>query len=175
MLMNHKQLAHLFMQKFLDETSNVVDMTAGNGHDTLFLAQHAKHVTAIDIQAEAIRSAQERTKEYHNITYLNQSHDLVDYALLAPITGVIYNLGFLPSSNKEIITTAATTIASLHRILPYVDKFIVVSCYLKHDGGYDEYLAVKNFVEALNKPYEVLEYETPLSPVTYLIDLSNSQ
>lgn len=66
--MNHKQLAHLFMQKFLDETSNVVDMTAGNGHDTLFLAQHAKHVTAIDIQAEAIRSAQERTKEYHNIT-----------------------------------------------------------------------------------------------------------
>ncbi|WZU00462.1 class I SAM-dependent methyltransferase [Erysipelothrix sp. D19-032] len=102
-------------------------MTVGNGHDTLFLAQRRKTCHGNRYPSEAIRSAQERTKEYHNITYLNQSHDLVDYALLAPITGVIYNLGFLPSSNKEIITTAVTTIASLHRILPYVDKFIVVS------------------------------------------------
>ncbi|QIK70326.1 methyltransferase domain-containing protein [Erysipelothrix sp. HDW6C] len=171
--MNHKQAAHEFMLQFLNTQSRVVDMTCGNGHDTLFLAHHAQHVYAIDIQKAAIEATEILTQDYANITFLNQSHDTVDYKKIAPITGAIYNLGYLPGSDKTLITTAATTIASLKKLLDVVSDFIVVSCYLKHEGGYDEYQAVTAFLDATNTSYETLRYETPLSPVTYLIDLRN--
>lgn len=66
--MNHKQQIHEWIKAFTP-IDTVVDMTAGNGYDTLFLAQHAKHVIAIDIQEDAIIATQERCKNHDNITY----------------------------------------------------------------------------------------------------------
>lgn len=83
----------------------------------------------------------------------------------------MYNLGYLPGSDKSITTSAQSTVASLRNALPYVSRFISISCYRKHPGGDDEYLAVKDFVEEHFKQVEILEYETELSPVTFLITL----
>lgn len=167
--MNHKQRAHQFMHQFLNPSSIVIDMTCGNGHDTLFLAQHAYKVIAIDIQEQAIQSTQERCLGYANIEYICASHDSVDFKKNAPYTGAIYNLGYLPHSDKQQITTKETTVQSLKQLIPYLQSFLVIACYLKHDGGYEEYLAVKAYLDGVDAKVEILQYETPLSPVTFLV------
>lgn len=170
-LMNHKEQSHLWMKQFLNPEATVVDMTCGNGYDTKFLAEHAGHVYAIDIQEAAILNTKTLTQSATNITYIHADHSTVDFKTKAPLTGAIYNLGYLPRSDKSVITEAHSTVKSLQNIIPYLTDFLVIACYLKHEGGYDEYLAVQAYIKSLGVPFEILEYETPLSPVTYLVDL----
>lgn len=166
--MNHKQLIHEWIKGF-KPMETVVDMTAGNGYDTLFLAEHAQKVIAVDIQEDAILASRNRCKDYNNVTYLHMSNE--DISLSEPVDGLMYNLGYLPGSDKSVITTKDTTLKSLKNALPYVTRFISISCYRKHAGGNEEYLAIKSFVESRFEIIEVLEYETELSPVTFLITL----
>lgn len=168
MQMNHKQQIHEWIKAFTP-LDTVVDMTAGNGYDTLFLAQHAKHVIAIDIQEDAIIATQERCKKHDNITYQLGSNDL--YKFETGVDGLVYNLGYLPGSDKSIITTAHSTVTSLKNALPFVKRFISISCYRKHDCGDHEYHEVKAFVKDHFTNYQVLKYDTELSPVVFLISI----
>ena len=47
-----------------------IDATCGRGNDTLFLLGLFKEVYAFDIQAEAITSTKDLTKEYNNVNML---------------------------------------------------------------------------------------------------------
>lgn len=166
--MNHKELYHQWLLNFKN-LDTVIDMTAGNGHDTYFLAGIARKVIAVDIQIEAIEATKERCRAFSNIEYLHQSNATLPIS--TPIDGIVYNLGYLPGSDKTIITTKDSTIQSLQNILPYVKRFIAIAAYRKHEGGNEEYRAVKDFIEKNFTQVEVLEYETELSPVTFLITL----
>lgn len=166
--MNHKQQIHQWIKTFTP-LDTVVDMTAGNGHDTLFLASLATHVMAVDIQAQAIEQTQLRCQNYDNITYHHHSNAIP--FLKQHVDGLMYNLGYLPGSDKTITTTLETTLKSLELALPYVRNFISISCYRKHEGGNQEYLGVKDFVETHFNNYQILEYDTELSPVSFLITL----
>ena len=58
-LSNSIQLAHCLLKDRLNEAKIIVDATAGNGNDTLFLAQNALNnaqIYAFDIQKEAIEN-----------------------------------------------------------------------------------------------------------------------
>lgn len=166
--MNHKQAIHAWIKEFNDP-GLVFDMTCGNGHDTLFLASIAKHVVAVDVQVEAIENTKLITKDYSNITFIHESHDNIDLSDYPVIDGAIYNLGYLPGSNKHIITESSTTLRSLQLITPHLTHFLVVSCYRKHCGGNEEYLAVKSYLESLNAEIHSFTYDTELSPVTFML------
>lgn len=166
--MNHKQYIHAWILE-QEDLGLVFDMTCGNGHDTLFLAEHAKEVVAVDIQMSAIEATKKRTERYTNVRFIHASHDTVHFDKTQAITGAIYNLGYLPGSDKETITHKHTTVQSLKNIIPHLTHFLVVSCYRKHQGGNEEYTAVKSYLESLNLNIEVFYYEVPLSPVTFLI------
>ena len=58
--------AHDWISRLVLPGDTVVDATAGNGHDTAFLARlvgPGGKVHAFDIQEEALRSARERLRE----------------------------------------------------------------------------------------------------------------
>lgn len=58
-LSNSIQLAHCLLKDRLNKAKIIVDATAGNGNDTLFLAQNALNnaqIYAFDIQKEAIEN-----------------------------------------------------------------------------------------------------------------------
>lgn len=167
--MNHKNKTHQWILQFspLDLS---VDMTAGNGYDTLFLAKHSKKVIAIDIQASAIENTRIKCEAFSNINYILCNHQNI--VIPGKISGLMYNLGYLPGSDKTIVTHEDSTISSLNKLLTQTEKFITISCYRKHPGGEQEYLAVRKWVESLPYKFEILEYETELSPVTFLINLT---
>lgn len=169
--MNHKQQIHNWILQFRP-LDLCIDMTAGNGHDTYFLALNSKKVITIDIQENAIQNTQKRCEDFDNIEYLVINHD--KFNIKTKISGVMYNLGYLPGSDKSIITSHNSTIASLNNLINNIDKFITISCYRKHSGGNDEYIAVKQWVDTLPYQVDLLEYETELSPVTFLINMTKT-
>lgn len=90
-----------------------IDMTAGNGHDTLTLCQLVKQVYSIDIQPIAINNSKILCQNYQNIEYIIDDHQFIDKYVNIPINGTIYNLGYLPKYDHTIKTNSLTTVNSL--------------------------------------------------------------
>ncbi|CAM3658620.1 class I SAM-dependent methyltransferase [Erysipelothrix urinaevulpis] len=169
--MNHKTISHAFLESRLNSTSSAVDMTCGNGHDTEFLATICRDVLAIDIQKEAIKNTQQRCQVFKNIEYLHMDHSQVSFK--KRYDAYMYNLGYLPHSDKTIITHASTTLTSLKKIIANKPKYLSIACYRGHEGGNDEYQAIIDFLDALEIQYITLAYQRSMSPITLLIDFVN--
>lgn len=148
----------------------VVDGTAGNGVDTLFLAQAVEEggqVVAFDVQDEAVNNTMERLENAglrERVRLVKDSHDNLPMYLRkgSRVTAAMYNLGFLPGSRSELATRADSTVASLGQLLPLVipGGVISVHCYTGHDNGQEEFAAVQEWVMNLPWPeWRVLRYE----------------
>lgn len=166
---DNKLKTHEWILEHLTPKSRVIDMTCGNGHDTAFLARHCNHVIAVDIQKTAIEATRNRLESYTNISYLHHDHSTLDFETLLPLHGAIYNLGYLPHSDKTILTTPQTTLLSLRKLYPHLQDFLVITTYRRHEGGLSEHEAVETFLKENHIVYQTLTYNTPLSPVTFLI------
>ena len=137
-----------------------VDGTAGKGRDTACLAQAvgpAGHVHAFDIQPEAVAS----TRNLLEVAGLldRVSLHLRSHAELAAVitptqvgkVGVaIFNLGYLPGGNPDIITRPGSTQTALDvsfAALRPGGRLICVA-YTGHPGGPEESDVVLKFAEA---------------------------
>ncbi|MGH2103327.1 tRNA (mnm(5)s(2)U34)-methyltransferase, partial [Aerococcus urinaeequi] len=70
----------------------------------------------------------------------------------------IFNLGYLPSGNKEIITQSETTIKAIQSVLERLDKMglLLIASYVGHPGGMEEFEAVQSYLEKCDqKSYNV--------------------
>jgi hypothetical protein len=67
------------------------------------------------------------------------------------IAAVIFNLGWLPGSDKSIITAPATTVAAMRSALELLRPggILVAVLYTGHPGGSEEAEAVRKFAAAL--------------------------
>lgn len=163
--------AHDLLSNAIKENDIVIDATCGNGNDTLFLCNlvgNSGHVYAFDIQASAIESSQEKTtaENFDHVTYILDSHAKMDSyipeELHGKISGAIFNLGYLPRSDKKIITQPATTIEAIDKSLGFLKKngLVIVVVYHGHDGGKEEKHSVLQFTENLaQEDYAVLKYQ----------------
>lgn len=160
-----------FSKYLLSETieagETVVDATAGNGNDTLFLAEHVGekgHVFAFDIQQAALDSTAERLGELNErVSLILDSHDNVEQYVTGPIGGAVFNLGYLPYSNDlSIVTKPETTIKAIHTLLGLLKKggIIAISVYDGHEGGKEERDALLSYVKTLHQAdVHVIRYE----------------
>ena len=75
----------------------------------------------------------------------------------------MFNLGYLPGGEKEIITRPATTLPALAQSLEILTPggVLTVVCYRGHPGGREEYEAVLAWLESLPEEYGVARYEEP--------------
>ncbi|MCF7923891.1 MAG: class I SAM-dependent methyltransferase [Candidatus Izimaplasma sp.] len=122
-------LTDLYKQiiKSFGKIDNAVDMTCGNGKDTLFLASISKKVYAFDIQETAIKNTQTLTKNYDNVEFIFDNHINIDKYITDKLDVVVYNLGYLPNGNKSITTSASSTLDSLKKVLKILnDKALVI-------------------------------------------------
>lgn len=137
---------------------NFIDLTCGNGHDTLFLSNLAGidgFVTAFDIQAEAIERAKllmQENGKYKNYKIIHDGHENIEHYLKETVDAAIFNLGYLPKSNKEIFTRPETTINSINSLIPLLKNSgrIYIAAYIAHDNGY-EIAKVSDYLKHLNK------------------------
>ena len=146
------EIAHDFLAQVITQEDIVVDATMGNGYDTLFLAKLAKQVYAFDIQEQALEKTSQRLQEagLTNAELILQGHETVDQ-FVTEVKAAIFNLGYLPSADKSIITQPQTTLEALEKLCQMLIKGgrIAIMIYYGHDGGDIERDAVMDFVSHL--------------------------
>ena len=158
------EMAHDFLAQVITQEDIVVDATMGNGHDTLFLAKIAKQVYSFDIQKQALEKTSQRLLEagLTNVELILQGHETVDQFVREAKAG-IFNLGYLPSADKSIITQPQTTIEALEKLCHLLVKGgrIAIMIYYGHEGGDIERDAVMDYVSQLpQEEYTATIYRT---------------
>ena len=74
---------------------------------------------------------------------------------------IMFNLGYLPSADKSIISQVDTTIEAVQQSLNLLKKggLLSIVCYPGHEGGEEESNAVKSLVAELDrKSWRAVEY-----------------
>ena len=158
------EMAHDFLAQVITPEDIVVDATMGNGYDTLFLAKLAKQVYAFDIQEQALEKTSQRIQEagLTNVDLILQGHETVDQ-FVTEVKAAIFNLGYLPSADKSIITQPQTTLEALEKLCQMLIKGgrIAIMIYYGHEGGDIERDAVLDFVSQLpQQEYTATIYRT---------------
>lgn len=164
------QYAHHLLKETISTGETVIDATCGNGHDTLFLSTlvgKSGHVLAFDVQNQAINNTTELLTQHNqkNITYIHDSHAHASYYMkklsCETVGGAIFNLGYLPNSDKSITTKGDSTIQAVESILLKLKRhgLIVMVVYHGHEGGQSEKNSLLEYVQQLDqKQYHVLQY-----------------
>lgn len=140
------ELARHQVALVLKEGDIAVDATAGNGYDTLFLAEKVGpkgFVYAFDIQKEALAITAGRLKERNiaqRVALINSGHESLSEFVREPAAAVMYNLGYLPGGERQITTAAETTLESIRQALSLLlpGGVITVVLYPGHRQGLEE-------------------------------------
>jgi methylase of polypeptide subunit release factors len=160
-----------------------LDATAGNGFDTLFLAQLVKDsgtVHVMDVQKDALSitgSLLERHGLKDRVTTHLTCHSKMETILpgnaKGQIRAITFNLGYLPKGDKSITTEPATTLAALRSAYDWLAENGVLSilCYRGHPGGKTEEEAVRKLIEDGNWKHEIITgNDSGESPVLHWIE-----
>jgi methylase of polypeptide subunit release factors len=154
----HLALAHTYWKKHLLPTDFAIDMTCGNGHDTLVLHQLLPEgeVFAFDIQPSALQNTEERLQAHRGgckVRLFLHSHANWDEAHPLPQAPrlIVYNLGYLPGSDKTVTTQTASTLQSLAKAIAAlsIDGALSITCYPGHLIGKQEEKAVLDWASEL--------------------------
>lgn len=155
--------AQLLMADRLRAGDVVADATAGNGHDTLFLAGLVGgegHVYALDVQAVAVEETRRRLLEAgiseERFTLIHAGHETLREVIRPAdhgrLRGVMFNLGYLPGSDKTVITRTETTLAAMLAALELLAPggLLTVAVYPGHAGGAEEQQEIGAWVAGLS-------------------------
>ena len=150
------------VRRVLLSGDTAVDATLGNGHDTLFLANcvgSAGRVIGCDIQPVALQQASARLSAagvLERVELLLLGHEQLAgwFAVAAPgarVKAAMFNLGYMPGTDRSVITRAETTIPALESMLSLMAQggIITAVLYCGHPGGLAETQAVLDWARTL--------------------------
>lgn len=169
MIENALSYSHSLLKRTIINGDYVIDATVGNGGDTVLLAKlvgKKGHVFGFDIQSQAIKTTKEKlilTSLLEQVTLYNEGHENLDLFIpkTSEIAAAVFNLGYLPKGDKQIITKGETTIQAVKSILPRLRKggLLILTVYSGHPGGDLEKEAILTFSKKLSQDlYSVLYY-----------------
>ncbi|MBE9487133.1 MAG: methyltransferase domain-containing protein [Chloroflexi bacterium] len=178
---------HELLAEKIKKGQLVIDLTAGNGCDTLMLHRlvgETGQVVAFDIQSAALESTRQHLLEHGAVVRMWQAgagklpiasgvdliqaghESLADYLSQAP-QGVVANLGYFPGGDPQIITRPDSTLKALrqacHLLAPGGRLAVVI--YLGHPGGAEEGRLVDGFFAGLPAAdFQVLQLKVSNRP-----------
>lgn len=138
-----------------------MDGTLGKGADMAFLCglEQVNEVWGFDIQEEAIEMSREQVgvcdKEIH---FIRDSHHLLDQYLTKPIDIAMFNLGYLPTGDKMIVTQSETSMLAIKKVMKQLAPggIMTVLTYPGHEEGMAEHCMIRQFMkEVKDKRYEI--------------------
>jgi precorrin-6B methylase 2 len=155
------EIVHLKLRQALRPGDTVIDATAGNGHDTLALAELvgiSGKVVAIDRQSAAIKTTRTRLEKSGQLAQcelIQRDHAEALSDLLADnqgrVAAITFNLGYLPGGEKQLTTRPESTLPGLDAAEQMIRPggILLVTAYRGHPGGKDEAIQVENWMKAL--------------------------
>lgn len=161
--------AQLLMEDRLRPGDTVVDATLGNGHDALFLCGRVLpggHVYGFDVQEAAVENSHQRLLQSgvaaRDFTLFHAGHETLPQklpdAVCGELSAVMFNLGYLPGSDKRCITRTETTLRAVALAVEWLKPggLLTVAVYPGHEGGAEEARQIAAWGAALNpREFEV--------------------
>lgn len=181
------EFSHILIKEFYfrnkDKELTFIDATCGMGNDSLFMASLLNNngqLVCYDIQDIAIKTTKEllNKNNFSNVVYHLKSHETF---IEVEADLIIYNLGYLPTTDKKITTNVESTINSIKNAINITsnkdDYLIIIVVYPGHVEGKIESDSIDEFVYSLpSKHYLVskyMNYNRPSSP--YVITISKNK
>jgi len=167
-LKNSLGISHDIVSKVVKQGDRVIDATAGNGNDTLFLAElvgDSGHVYSFDIQDIAIENTRNKLRAagmLSRVSLIHDGHENMDIHVKEPVKAIMFNFGYLPGGDHKISTKAETSICAvekgIHMIVP--GGIVMMVIYYGGDSGFDEKEAIMKYLKTIDcKRYSVLVHE----------------
>lgn len=175
----------------------VVDLTAGNGHDTLLLGRlvgESGRVVAFDIQEQALQTAEQRLRDAGvrvrrisagdllpdepGASLVADSHANLDRYLASAAKAFIANLGYLPGGDERVITRPETTTDALRKACAMLAPGgrLAVVIYPGHAGGREEAGQVDRFFAGLpDEEFEVLRLQVGNRPAAPYLQVAEKR
>jgi tRNA G37 N-methylase Trm5 len=154
---NAVQAAQQMLLPYLTRANAVVDATAGNGKDTLFLATNTRPaavVWAFDIQPSAIENTAKVLADAglaEKVRLIQSSHDTISSTIDQPIDAAMFNLGYLPGSDRHIATQPTSSLAAVEQVTELLipGGLMTIVAYPGHVSGNLENQVLRNFLSHL--------------------------
>jgi len=155
------------LKKSVAEGDVVVDATCGNGNDTVFLSHlvgPGGRVISFDIQPVAIQKTKARLEEagIQNISLILDGHENALEYISSEISAAVFNLGYLPGSDKSVTTNGDTTWKAVMDLLSLlkIGGIIILVIYHGHEEGKTERDEIEKKITTLDPAMtSVLKYE----------------
>ena len=177
--------AHNIIQKYLNACDYAIDATVGNGHDTLFLSKQvgiAGKVFGFDIQQQALDSTLSKLESEHiinNTQLFHVSHSNMDQHIPTQyhrrIKVIMFNLGYLPGSDKAVITHTDSTLVALNQSISLLapSGIITITAYPGHQGGDKETRLIKQWCNRLSTEQHTVQIiyssDKKTAPILFII------
>ena len=162
---------HQYLNQHLRPGDYAIDATAGNGHDTAYMASMVGTegcIIAIDIQKAAIDMTRQRLEDLkysRQVQLLTGEHSEILQSLYPTharkISAITFNLGYLPGSDKNVQTTPETTLRALDASLQLLkpNGLLLVTAYRGHKGGQTETDAIAKWMQSIESSWSIDRYD----------------
>ncbi len=155
--MKHVDFYNRLLFKQFKNPRIIIDATVGNGNDTLRLSREfpEAQIIGFDIQKKALESTEEllNRNSISNVKLILDSHANIHSYVEELIDLVVFNLGYLPGSGKELHTSSKETITAIKCCLEKMSDngLILITSYPGSIRGEVEDIALQNFISKLSQ------------------------
>ena len=152
-----------FLSAHLKKGGIAVDFTMGNGHDTEYLCRAVYggedlpgHVYAFDVQRQALESTEKLLTETgcpQNYTLILDSHENASKYIKKNFCAGVFNLGWLPGSDKIVTTKRESTRKAIDTAVRLIDKdgILLIAVYPGHEEGRLEGEMITNMLSRISR------------------------
>ena len=138
--------AEELIRQAVEPGARVIDATMGNGYDTQWLAElvgESGHVYGFDIQLEAVNRTRDRLAAAgleNRATLFHAGHEHIAELVGESVDAAVFNLGWLPGTDKALRTRAETMLTAVNAALDRLKEgaLMTICVYPGHPEGRDE-------------------------------------
>jgi predicted methyltransferase len=160
------EVAHRILQEVLKPGDLAIDATAGNGHDSRFLADcvgPTGHVIAIDIQEQVCQRLRETMPSHVEIVHADHAHiQISNGTLQKQPKAIAFNLGYLPGGDKTVCTQPASTMDAVRACLGWLEAggVMTILAYRGHATGRIEAVLLEAFLKELRGEFTMERHDS---------------
>ena len=158
---NAMTASRLFLEPVLGQAGCVIDATAGNGHDLLFLCRNTRpgcRIYAFDIQSAALQSCASLLEQHdlrERVSLINSDHANLTEYVREPVDAVIFNLGYLPGQDHTLTTNPLSLRSALEGLIGMLAPggLIAIVAYPGHEPGRMEVEFLESYLGSLPQSF----------------------
>lgn len=166
--------SHEFLLPILHKGAICIDATLGHGKDTaFFLNKKVKLVYGFEVQKDVLEKTVNQLNDDH-LKGIFDGHENMDHYVHDLIDGIIFNFGYCPGLENNIMTHFSTSLIAVQKALNLLRiKGRMVLVFYPHEQGRQEAMLLENYLNSLPSSLYYVEKRTQLnqSDSPYLIGI----